>query len=196
MCPSCESTDLEAEYRGKALAVVCPECEIGLVTYNLSPAETKDRTSEEILRSCDRRVHHEYATALRGTCPICGGRTDVEVDTDETLDSTKYYCIAQCQSCYQQVFAPMYVRLLFHPAAVAFYWEYDIDILSVPFWTIHEYIREWEVEVRDEDPFRGVITVRYHDDDGGRARDDEMKLVVDGALDVEPVLSENPKVDG
>jgi RNA polymerase subunit RPABC4/transcription elongation factor Spt4 len=207
LCPSCESTDLEAEYRGKALVVRCPECEIPIVTYDLSPAEAEDRTSEEILRSCDRRIHHEYATALRGTCPVCGGRTAVEIDTDETVESMTHYCIARCESCYRQVFAPLYIRLLYHPAVVAFYWERGVDIQSVPFWVVQKYIREWETDVRDEDSFRATITVRYRGEDGGdggesirgdesdHSRDDELKLRLDGALDVEPLAPERQKID-
>ncbi|WP_440010040.1 DUF7351 domain-containing protein [Halomicrococcus sp. SG-WS-1] len=186
-CPACESVSLRADYRERGLVVVCTDCDTQIVVYDLPPAEAKDRSSTEILRSCDQRIHHEYATALRGTCTACGGRTSVEIDSEDGPGSTEHYCIARCRSCYRQVFAPLYVRLLYHPAVVVFYWKRDVDISSVPFWEISEYVRNWSTEVIEECPFRAHVTVAYEDA--------ETQLTVDGTLDVSLPTSRGSKPD-
>jgi hypothetical protein len=173
-CPACRATTLVAEYRDPLLEVACADCDTTVVTYDLPPAEAADRTPMETLHSCDQRVHQEYATALRGTCATCGGRTDVSVEPRE--GPVGYLCVAECRRCQHRVFAPFEVRLCYHPAVVAFYWDHGIDAAGTPFWRIVDYVDDWTIERVATDPDRFHATVTHGDD--------HLHLVVDEHLDV------------
>lgn len=173
-CPACGATTLAAAYHDPLLEVQCVDCDTTVVTYDLPPAEAADRTPMEVLRSCDGRVHQEYATALAGTCATCGGRTDVTVEPRE--ESAGYSCVAECRRCRHRVFAPLPVRLRYHPAVVAFYWAHGVDASAIPFWEIVDYLDDWTVErvTSDPDRFHATLTL-----DG-----DRLHLTVDETLDV------------
>jgi hypothetical protein len=184
-CPACPATTLVAEYQDPLLEVRCVDCDTTVVTYDLPPGEAADRTPMEALRSCDQRVHQEYATALRGTCATCGGRTDVSTEAREGPDG--YLYVAACRRCRHRVYAPVPVRLLYHPAVVSFYWTHGVDVSEVPFWRLVDYLDDWEVERVATDPDRFHATVAYGDD--------QLRLAIDGDLDVS-VRGDDEAADG
>jgi hypothetical protein len=182
VCAECGPTTLRAEHRNVDLVVCCPTCESPVVTYDLLPAEIVDRTSIEVLKSCDRRVHQAYATALRGTCSLCGGKTDIEI-TEATADRpVDVDCLIQCRRCHYPVHAPLSVSLCYHPEVITFYWERGLNILEVPFWRIHEYLDEWAIEVTGTEPLRAHVAAGF--------AGDELSLSIDEGLDVSQLRSE------
>ncbi|WP_435348785.1 ArsR/SmtB family transcription factor [Haloarchaeobius sp. HRN-SO-5] len=158
-CPVCPATTLVAAFRDGFLTVECDACGTRVVTYDLPPAEARRETPLAVLRSCDQRVHQEYATAVRGTCPTCGGATDVEPKRHDGPEPLDYYGVATCEQCGHQVFAPLGVRLLYHPAVVSFFWDHGVDATAVPFWQVHAVLDDWEVDRVQSDPPRFAVTV-------------------------------------
>lgn len=158
-CPHCDGRVLTATYPEPFLVIECKRCSERVVTFNLPPAESRNRTSREILDSCNRRVHREYVTALRGTCPTCGGVTDREIETSDPSDTHR--CAATCRECQLRLFAPVEVPVLHHPAVVSLYWQHEIDTTAVPFWDLPSYVGEWEITVRETTPTTFHVTVVY-----------------------------------
>jgi ribosomal protein S27E len=173
-CPACPTTTLVAAYHDPLLEVRCADCETTVVTYNLPPAGAVDRTPMEILRSCDQRVRQEYATALQGTCATCGGRTDVSTERREGGEG--YLYVAECRRCQHRVYAPVEVRLLYHPAVVSFYWDHGVDASAIQFWDLVRYLDDWQLERVATGPDRFHATVA--------CEDDRLRLAIDGDLDV------------
>lgn len=177
-CPSCKSTTLSAVYRNPNLTVRCDSCETTVVTYELPPAESKGRTSVEILHSCDQRRYHEYGMALRGTCPMCGGETNREIHQHDGPGS--HYCIATCVRCRHQVYSPLEVRLLYHPAVISFYWEHGVDASRITAWQLFDYIENWELDVLRADPFLCQVSVAYQSDQLRTTIDESLTVSVQG----------------
>lgn len=173
-CPSCGVTTLSVAYRDSLLTVACTSCESTVVTYDLPPAAGEGRTTDALLDSCNRRAHHEYGTALQGTCSACGGKTSVDVQKGE--QHSGYTCVTVCDQCGLQLFAPLEVRLFYHPAVVAFYWERGGDVSNVPLWQLPAYINDWTVTGSEDGGLPCEVTVVY---DG-----DELQTTVDQNLDV------------
>lgn len=156
-CPSCGVATLSVAYRDSLLTVACASCESNVVTYDLPPAAGEGRTTTELLHSCNRRAHHEYGTALQGTCATCGGKTAVDVRESER--GSEYTCVTSCDQCGLQLFAPLEVRLFYHPAVVAFYWERGEDVSSVPLWRLLSYIGDWTVSASGGEALPCEVTV-------------------------------------
>lgn len=173
-CPSCGTATLSVAYRDSLLTVSCASCESPVVTYDLPPAAGEGRTTTELLHSCNRRAHHEYSTALQGTCASCGGKTTVDARESERHDG--YTCLAECDQCGLQLFAPLEVRLFYHPAVVAFYWERGEDVSNVPLWRLPAYIGDWTISESGDGGLPCDVTVVC---DG-----DELQTTVDEDLDV------------
>lgn len=171
-CPVCASTGLTAHYRDAALVVECPACEERLVRFDLRPAATRGRTSDEILRSCNRRAHLEYSTALKGTCPSCGGLSEPSLSSSVRTDAL--VCASECSQCGLRLFAPLEVRVLQHPGVTALYWNHDVDTATIPLWDLPAYVGDWETTISETTPLRVAVTVSY--------RTDTMRLVVDEDL--------------
>ncbi|WP_415383457.1 winged helix-turn-helix domain-containing protein [Halosimplex sp. TS25] len=177
-CLSCDATTLVAEYQEPFLVVDCQACTTRIVTYNLPPAESQDRTNIEILESCNRRVNHEYATALRGTCSQCGGVTDLEIEARS--EPSTQTCVATCRQCRLRLYAPLEVRLLHHPEVAAFYWRHGVDVLELPLWDLPSYVDDWELDVVETDPFECRATIVYHGDSVQVSVDGDLRVSVRG----------------
>ena len=173
-CPSCGATTLSVAYRDSLLTVACASCESTVVTYDLPPAASEGRSTTALLHSCNRRAHHEYSTALQGTCSTCGGKTTVDVRESERHDG--YTCLAACDQCGLRLFAPLEVRLFYHPAVVAFYWERGEDVSNVPLWRLPAYIGEWTTTGSGDGGLPCAVTVVC----GG----DELRTTVSEDLEV------------
>lgn len=177
-CPTCGPATLTAAFRDPFLPVECDACGTAVVTYDLPPAESNDRTAMEVLQACDRRVHHEYAMAIQGSCPLCSGSTDVSVRQHDRGDESRWYCVARCEQCSNQVYAPIEVRLISHPSVVSLYWAHGVDVTSIPFWEIRASFECWETEVLATDPFQCQVTVRYQGDERRLRLDESLHVTV------------------
>lgn len=169
-CPQCDSNTLSAAYRERLLTVACADCDTTVVTYDLPPPTAVGRTSGEVLTACDLRARKEYAVALEGTCPTCGGAMDRSVE--RTGGPATYSCRADCSQCGLRLFAPVETTLLYHPGVIAFFWEHDLDVTSHPFWRLLPLISEWEVEPEGTGPLPLTVTL-VHEGDELVARVDE-----------------------
>lgn len=173
-CPHCDATELTAAYRDPVLGIDCDACGERMVTYDLPPAEPDARSAMETLYSCNRRAHHEYATALGGTCSRCGGTTAVELEPGER--EATFTCVATCRQCRLQLYAPLEVRLLSHPAVVSFYWDHGVDATTLPLWELPAYVDGWDTRIVERAPLQLAVTVAYEGD--------TMQLTVDETLTV------------
>lgn len=176
ICSECGPTTLRTEHTNLVLRLKCDACGETVVTYDVLPAETVERTSFEILESCDRRAHHSYASALRGTCTLCGGLTDLDIVEAPPDSPRDIFCLIECRQCGYPVHAPLTVSLCYHPEVISFYWERGVDIQQVPFWRIHKYLTDWSVDVLSDEPFRANVTIRYSGDETSIALDDGLSV--------------------
>jgi len=180
-CPGCAAGRFEVTYEDGLLTVRCSDCEMRVVTYDLPPAAVVGRSERAVLEACDRRVRHEYAIAVGGTCAKCGGRASVGVEERSARGERAWYAVAHCLRCNNRVFAPVAAHVLFHPAVVAFYWRHGVDATAIPFWELSRYLDAWDVVVTDaesDDP-SVEVTVR----NGGES----LALSLDGDLSVRAV---------
>ena len=182
-CPGCPGTTFEATYEDGLLAVRCVDCEMRIVTYDLPPAAVVGRSEREILEACDRRVRHEYAVAVGGTCAKCGGVASVQVEEREARGQTDTYAVARCERCNNVVFAPVAAHVLFHPAVVAFYWRQGVDSTAIPFWDVGRYLDAWDVEVTGLAAGEPSVSVRV------RHAGESLALSMDADLSVSVVAS-------
>ncbi|NHN43094.1 helix-turn-helix transcriptional regulator [Halorubellus sp. JP-L1] len=148
-CPGCPETAFDATEEDGLLTVRCDGCGMRIVTYDLPPAAVVGRSERAVLEACDRRVRHEYAVAVGGTCANCGGRAVVSVEQRESHGETDPYAVAVCERCNHRVFAPVAAHVLFHPAVVAFYWRHGVDATAIAFWDLPRYIEAWDVDVAE-----------------------------------------------
>jgi len=180
-CPGCSEGAFEATDEDGLLTVRCIGCGTRIVTYDLPPAAVVGRSERAVLEACDRRVRHEYAVAVGGTCAKCGGRASVDVEERSAAGETDLYAVAHCRRCNNRVFAPVAAHVLFHPAVVAFYWRHGVDATATPFWDLYQYLDPWDVDVIDaeSDDLSVEVTVRH----GGES----LVLSLDGDLSVRAV---------
>jgi hypothetical protein len=175
-CPACHETELRGAYSDGLLAVTCTACGANVVRYDLPPSAVVGRDERDVLESCDLRVRHEYAVAVAGTCPDCGGGCDVFVEQDDTYEEPREYAIADCGHCGNRVFAPLAAVVLWHPAVISLYWDAGVDATAIPFWQLQSVIAAWDVDVQSREPFAATVTVR-----GAEA---SLTVAVDDDLDV------------
>ncbi|KTG26604.1 winged helix-turn-helix domain-containing protein [Haloferax profundi] len=164
VCPHCDDTELVAAFEDPFLAVTCRVCDGVVARYGLPPAQAADRSPDEILRSCDRRVYHELGMALEGTCPTCGGVMDASARTRDEPRSDEYAVVASCRRCFNQVYAPVELCVFYHPALVAAYWERGRDATRVRPWAVYTHTHEWHLDVVSEEPFEATVETDVGDD--------------------------------
>lgn len=142
-CPYCDSI-LELFYEDELLTVRCTGCdgvirgdfpEGTLMHYGFPPGGLEGRTLEEVFDAAHNLYDAKITPMMRGVCPECGGRTDVEHDICEdhafeedglcsTCDSRfKVWSEYVCERCKYTRKSAMWFEALTHPAVISFYHE-------------------------------------------------------------------------
>ncbi|WP_435320590.1 DUF7351 domain-containing protein [Haloarchaeobius sp. TZWSO28] len=183
-CPNCGWTALDAALDGTLVVLSCPDCATSVVRFDLPPGQSSVDGSDAILHACDRRVRHEYEMALDGICNSCGGAMALDIEQVEDDCGTYEMAISRCGTCDLQVFAPVELRLLYHPAVLALYWRHGRDATEIPLWELLGHTDSWEMTVTERDPFAAEVRVRLPDGE------ESLLVGLDATLDVE-ILDES-----
>ncbi|WP_267643642.1 winged helix-turn-helix domain-containing protein [Haloarchaeobius amylolyticus] len=185
-CPNCGWKTLEATLEGALVVLSCADCGTGIVRFDLPPGQASGAGSDAVLHACDRRVRHEYEMALDGICNSCGGEMTLDIEAVEEDCGTHDMALSQCATCDLQVFAPVELRLLYHPAVLALYWRHGVDATEIPLWELLGHTDAWEKTVTDRDPFAAEIRVRVPDEA------ESLLVGLDAALGVEILDERSP----
>ncbi|WP_255168527.1 winged helix-turn-helix domain-containing protein [Natrononativus amylolyticus] len=169
-CPLCGET-LSASYEDSLLEVSCPNDHW---FRNLLPrGAVADRQLSAVVRLMTLRTRRDLELSQEGVCPWCYGSLTWALEAADVRGETEVR--TRCGRCGAFVEIPFGTVCLHHPAVVSFYHDHAIDVRTEPYWS-PVFWDPIEVVVECDDPLRIGISHRQGDD--------ELELVVDGALSV------------
>ncbi|WP_435196463.1 DUF7351 domain-containing protein [Natronomonas sp. EA1] len=174
-CVECDS-GLEARYADERISIACGECGRPHGGYGFPPGGLEDRTRAEVMDAFNQRARHLSCLSADGVCPECNGRMETSLSTATELRGMDVRVDHECQRCRNHIVSSVGLVLLDDAAIVAFYRDHDIDLNTVPFWTLEWCIADSHTRVVDEDPWRIELTVPVDDE--------ALVLTLDGDLSV------------
>jgi hypothetical protein len=154
-----------------------------------------DRTAEETFAVGTIKNYGRIAMRFEGICPECSGpirwSLDICDDHDPGSDGRCANCgrgqeiqaREVCTVCKSSGHGSPGIKVLFHPAVVAFYYDHGIEIGFTGTTDFNDVIRTLELvedfdeEVVSTDPPRIRVTIRYEDDDLRLTLDEDMNVV-------------------
>lgn len=168
VCPFCDGTALQARPNHQMLITECTDCGRPVSAYDIPPAQARDRTDEELVRSIRQKHSAHYRQVRQGLCPECAGRLSTQVLRGDEVPSEEHEYIVsdECEACLRRYNAPLSYSVVYHPASVAFYWDLGIDITGKALWELHEYAcdDQWTAEKRGSDPDEYEVVLRQDED--------------------------------
>ncbi|WP_276257420.1 DUF7351 domain-containing protein [Haloglomus litoreum] len=169
VCPFCGAEALAASLSERHVHISCGACERPVAGLPVTPAQTRDRDAEAVIRSVRRKSIRDYRQIRNGVCPTCSGwlAADVVDGSDGPLpEADSFLVTSECRECLRQYNAPLTYSVAYHPASVAFHWDRGIDVTTVPAWEFGERLREgqWTSERRSSGPGTYEVTLRAGDD--------------------------------
>lgn len=180
-CLFCDETSLLATLDTDLFRIRCTSCDAILITVFCPQSQTHDRTSTEIIESFGYRIWSMYVQLRGDICPECFGPVDTVVDQYEHGENAQYIHNSSCRECQHLISMPVEVPVVFHPAALALFWEHGISILDVPLWELYEYFTS-DVIVTDivsDDPFVANFTITLDDETLSLRMDDTVTVTVE-----------------
>jgi DNA-binding transcriptional ArsR family regulator len=126
-CPDCDQS-LNVTYRDSQLLFQCGEHGV-VLGYPVPPGAYSGRSLAELATvTVDRMLSNLYLT-LRGTCPRCWGRVDVEypVTGPDTPDDSGVYGRVACERCWLEYTFLVCALVVAHPAVLGFYTDHGLD---------------------------------------------------------------------
>ncbi|WP_158056346.1 winged helix-turn-helix domain-containing protein [Halorussus halophilus] len=181
VCPVCEATTFVVAHEQELLTIRCDECETRLLSYQLAPGQTENRTPEEVVESAQRHVRDEFSMAVEGVCFECSGRMHSQVQPGKEPLPNVFLEVATCERCGHKLTAPIAARVTYHPAVISFCWERGVDVTNEAFWGLFTrfHVDCWETECLSTDPYRFRVTVSL---DG-----DELRTELDADLEIDAI---------
>ncbi len=208
-CEFCGAS-VEVTYANRYVYRVCSECEgtaepdgphpEGMLSgWTLEPTGVTDRSAEEAYVASTIRTYGWIAMRFEGLCPLCSSRVEWSIEACEDHDATDGNCpncgrkrsvVAHetCTTCKSSGVGTPGIKLLFHPAVVAFCYDHGIEVGFTGTTDFEDVARtmdlveEFEETVVSTDPLRIRVTIALDAD--------ELHLTLDGnmnVLDVEEV---------
>ena len=176
-CLSCDGP-LEAVYEDERIEIRCRDCERSHGGYAFPPGGIEDRTREELMAAFNQRARHLSCLSADGVCPDCSGRMETHLaDVRDTDDPERVRVEHECQRCHHSIRSSVGLVLLDDARIVSFYQDHDIDLNSVPFWTLDWCVSDRHTTVeRSSDPWRLTLSIPLDDE--------QLVLDLDGDLSV------------
>lgn len=182
-CLFCEETTLVASLHDQYFMIRCSACDRPAYAYRVRPAQVRSHTGADLIESVIREQAGDLLKARRGVCPDCAGALDTEVMSAENEASPdgvplSYATASECQECLRFLSLPLTHAAVFHPEAIAFYWEHGVDVLGTGLWEFHHYLDDgrWTADRTGTDPAEYRVEFR-HDTSSLRLFLDESAVV-------------------
>jgi len=165
-----------------------------LIAWTFEPTGVSDRTAEELFAASTIKNLSRIGLRFENVCPECSGRVewslDICEDHDPASDGVCPHCgsaqaiIARetCSVCKSSGRGSPGIKVLLHPAVIAFYYDHGIEIGFTGTTAVTDVIRmlelveAFEEEVVSQDPPRVRVTASCDDD--------ELRLLLDERLNV------------
>lgn len=204
-CKFCGSTT-EITYKNGYVYQVCSECsgiaEMGdghpqgvISGWTFEPTGNQGRSAEEVFTASSIKNYARIAMRFEEICPECSGPVEWSM---ELCDNHQASSDEPCSNCGRE--RPVVVRetctvckssgqgspgikVLFHPAVVAFYYDHGIEIGFTGDTTFQDVIRtldlveSFDEEVVSMDPPRIRITVSHQNDELSLLLDENMTVL-------------------
>lgn len=146
--------------------VRCGECEANYADIYVPTRGLVGKSPDEMLRTAHRRSRTVLDAMTTGQCPWCADDVAVCIqDGDGALPSLHdtrdldAYAVYRCTNCTGFHYIPVSQVLLYHPAAITFYYEHGRDLTSIPKWELRWAVTDETTEVRSTDPWRFRVRV-------------------------------------
>lgn len=175
---------------GNVFHLDCPDCGASYGETFVPPQGVLGRPHAEMLRVADRHARAEVGQMVRGQCPWCA--SDVEARLHERVDeedlpSHDYrdldvYATNHCTNCTGFHYTTVGERLRYESAAIAFYHDHGLDLLSIPHWELPWAATDRYTTVRSTDPWDVEVWIELGDE--------RLVARVDGDLDAETRIEE------
>ncbi|MDX1746262.1 MAG: ArsR family transcriptional regulator [Halobacteriales archaeon] len=179
-CPTCGGV-LEIRYDDQ-VTVACGDCG-GTVMWNeFPPAGLADRSPSDIAWAFDRWVRRRFQLAADGICPNCASDMEKQLDgitPDASDDPETVASLHTCPTCRYEARVPLAGHALSHPAVIAFFWEMEVDLTTLPYWEWRERFQNFTTTVADTDPYTFQVAIP--------ADHGTLTLTFDAELDVSAV---------
>lgn len=168
---------LFAAYGDEQLRIECQDCGKAHGEYPFPPGGLVDRTPEEIATAFNERVKHLHCLAADGVCPVCSGRMETSIQTEEPccLD-VSVRAEHVCRQCRHELCAPVGFVLLDETCVAAFYDDHDIDLSSRPYWTLPWCVDDEYTSVLQRDPWRIEVRIPLADEEYQVILDEDLNI--------------------
>lgn len=168
----------------------------GLLTaWTFEPTGLTDRTAEAVFAASTIKTFGRIAMRFEGICPECSAPVEWSIDVCQEHEATagepcpdcgrQRAIIARetCTVCKSSGHGSPGIKVLFHPAVVAFFYERGVDIgftgdtdfASVV--GLLNLVEEFEETVESVDPLRIRVTASHDGDELHLTLDEEMNVV-------------------
>ncbi|MFB6206972.1 MAG: hypothetical protein ABEJ05_10660 [Haloglomus sp.] len=159
-CPLCGSDVLLAEYSDEHAKLYCPNCDAWRNEFSFPPASLDQYAREELPYAFDRWMHATVMKVLQGFCSNCGGRVDGRLEQTGAESQMPIRVLFECGRCGDMLTASAMLPALFHPVAVSFFEDHDINVLHDPSWRYFNVVTDWTVEVASEAPLTARVSIK------------------------------------
>jgi hypothetical protein len=203
-CPYCEAPTA-VTYDNANVYQVCTECDGGvepddihptgtILGWTFEPAGLTGRTATEVFAASTLKTFARIRLRFEDICPECSGPVEWTLDVCADHDPSEDECPncgrvdparvrETCTVCKSAGQGTPGIKVLFHPAVVAFYYNRGIEIGMTGDTSFEDVIRTLELsrgfeeEVVSAEPPRIRVTVPHEDDELRLLLDEDMNVV-------------------
>ena len=203
-CPQC-GAPTAITYDNVYVYQVCTECEgtFGAESdhpsgafrgWTFEPTGLTDRTAEEVFAASTIKTFARILLRFEDICPECAGPVEWTLDVCADHDPSDEACPncgradparvrETCTVCKSAGHGTPGIKVLLHPAVVAFYYNHGIEIGMTGDTSFEDVIRTLELyrgfeeEVVSADPPRIRVTISHEDDELHLLLDEDMNVV-------------------
>lgn len=168
-CHACGAA-LSATYEDEHVVVSCPDCGEFENRHGFPPGTVDQFDRAELPAAFDRWLRTSFGRIVAGFCTTCSGRLEAEIVTeDDDAMGDHDYAVAgahySCERCGSDAWSSVYLPLVYHPAAIAFFYDHGVDVTTAPTWEVAAAAADWAVELLDDDPVRVQVTAPADDEE-------------------------------
>lgn len=163
--------------------------------WTFEPTGIEGRSAEAVFAASTLKNYARIAMRFENICPECSGQVEWAVDVCEDHRTTAgekcpdcgreqpVRVQETCTVCKSSGYGSPGIKVLFHPAVIAFYYEHGIEIGFTGDTTFEDVIRildlvnEFEEEVVSTDPLRTRVTISHEGDVLHVLLDENMSVV-------------------
>jgi hypothetical protein len=162
-CIYCDATSLQTSLRFQFFVVTCQQCDKPLSGHPVTPTVLRTHSGPELVDMVSKKMALEYRQIREGLCLGCTGSLSTStIPSEELPDENPFSFLVhdECNHCLREYNGPLVYGVAYHPASVAFHWEYGIDLSTKGMWELHQYADRWTAERRSTTPAEYRVVMR------------------------------------